>query len=294
MNKTKLLLLFSMIWLLLGLNGCTDSSTLLSPDKKLSVRFQLSSKGTPRYQLISGNKTVIMPSELGYVLDRLDLTRSLTLDSVTYRTVAQQEQHYDDLDAVTTGVMDGLVKVDSVWLLEPYNEMVAHMMHKSGLPVDLHFRLSNHSLAFRFEFKPKGEDRMSFLGRRMYTTAACIRLAVPPDAISVLKPDSISRIPRWHQLAFNGRINEDTIVAPFRLEWNHTHRYGAGHEPNDQRSSPEHHFYFTHPQYMYFDDPDDQLLSCYYYLDGEVHIQMEPTDHLLETTPWRVIKLERE
>jgi hypothetical protein len=60
-----------------------DAQTILSPNKKLSLTFQLSAEGEPMYQLNFGKKAIILPSKLGIeAKDQASFVKGFTIANV--------------------------------------------------------------------------------------------------------------------------------------------------------------------------------------------------------------------
>lgn len=114
------------------------SQVISSPQKKLTLRFQLSEKGEPGYQLYIRDKKVTEPSLLGLELnDQPALAEGFTLTRLDTTTVNE--------------------KWNPVWgevneIVNHYRELAAHLMQPStGRVMIIRFRLFDDGLGFRYE-----------------------------------------------------------------------------------------------------------------------------------------------
>jgi hypothetical protein len=129
----------SIIALLLFVTLSGYGQTITSPQKKLTLRFQLTEKGEPTYQLSIGNKKVTEPSLMGLELkDQPALAEGFTLTSVDTTTVNE--------------------KWNPVWgevseIVNNYRELAAHLQQRAtGRDMIIRFRLFDDGLGFRYEF----------------------------------------------------------------------------------------------------------------------------------------------
>ena len=51
-----------------GCSGMHRAQTLKSPDGNLELKFAVNRKGTPMYSLTYKGKSIVLPSEMGFVL----------------------------------------------------------------------------------------------------------------------------------------------------------------------------------------------------------------------------------
>lgn len=115
------------------------SQVITSPQKKLTLSFQLTEKGEPTYQLSIGNKKVTEPSLMGLELkDQPALAEGFTLTSVDTTTVNE--------------------KWNPVWgevkeIVSNYRELAAHLLQTAtSRVIIIRFRLFDDGVGFRYEF----------------------------------------------------------------------------------------------------------------------------------------------
>lgn len=115
------------------------SQVITSPQKKLTLRFQLTEKGEPIYQLSIGNKKVTEPGLMGLELkDQPALAEGFTIASIDSTTVNE--------------------KWNPVWgevseIVNNYRELTATLQQTAtGRVMIIRFRLFDDGLGFRYEF----------------------------------------------------------------------------------------------------------------------------------------------
>ena len=146
---------------LLGFALVGNAQQLISPDGNFSMNFRLNQSGTPEYELLYKDKTVIKPSTLGLELQKEDANKKTDF--------SWKERHdKDQLDA-KTNLMNGFIIQDvktatcdetwqPVWgeekdIRNHYNEMAVTLNQPANdRYIILRFRLFNDGLGFRYEF----------------------------------------------------------------------------------------------------------------------------------------------
>ena len=146
---------------LLGFALVGNAQQLMSPDGNFIMNFQLNQSGTPEYELLYKDKTVIKPSTLGLELQKEDANKKTDF--------SWKERHdKDQLDA-KTNLMNGFTIQDvktatcdetwqPVWgeekdIRNHYNEMAVTLNQPANdRYIILRFRLFNDGLGFRYEF----------------------------------------------------------------------------------------------------------------------------------------------
>lgn len=125
------------ILLFVTLNGY--GQVITSPQKKLTLRFQLTEKGEPSYQLSIGNKKVTEPSLMGLELkDQPTLAEGFAITSIDTTTVNE--------------------KWNPVWgevseIVNNYSELTANLQQTAtGRVMIIRFRLFDDGVGFRYEF----------------------------------------------------------------------------------------------------------------------------------------------
>ena len=146
---------------LLGFALVGNAQQLISPDGNFRMNFRSNQSGTPEYELLYKDKTVIKPSTLGLELQKEDANKKTDF--------SWKERHdKDQLDA-KTNLMNGFIIQDvktatcdetwqPVWgeekdIRNHYNEMAVTLNQPANdRYIILRFRLFNDGLGFRYEF----------------------------------------------------------------------------------------------------------------------------------------------
>jgi hypothetical protein len=141
------------------LSLAVKAQLLKSPDGNFSMTFSLKSDGTPSYQLIYKNQTVIKPSTLGLELkdDKKSLRNDFTIANTKTAT-------FDESWKPVWG------EVNSI--RNHYNEL-AVTLHQKGTERDMiiRFRLFDDGLGFRYEF-PQQKNLIYFIIKEEHTQFA--------------------------------------------------------------------------------------------------------------------------
>ena len=149
-----------------ALTACTQAETfteqavLTSPDGKLSMQFSLSDNGAPVYSLDYGEKNVILPSHLGYVLRGNLKAEKLVFGSTD---IAKEDLNpcMSFRDGFTVESID-TCSFDETWtpvwgeeseIRNNYNELSVNLLQTAtDRRMTIRFRLFNDGLGFRYEF----------------------------------------------------------------------------------------------------------------------------------------------
>lgn len=124
-----------------------SAQTLQSPDKNLVMTFSLSGSGVPTYALIYKNKPVVLPSALGLEIESGEhFTDGFEQVSETRRSV----------DSLWTPVWGEVAQIR-----EQFNELVITLKQAkfAERKMELHFRLFNDGLGFRYSFPEQNNLR---------------------------------------------------------------------------------------------------------------------------------------
>lgn len=126
------------------------AQVITSPDKNLSLKFELTGNGAPSYQLNFKNKPVIKPSKMG-----LELNGSPSLME-GFTVTNTEEKSVDDSWNPVWG--------EQKTIRNNYNELLVTLAQKEqqGRFIRLRFRLFNDGLGFRYEF-PKQQNLNYFV-----------------------------------------------------------------------------------------------------------------------------------
>ncbi len=178
MNRTKTLFaaLAAGILLLAGCSGGSDYSSvpsdaqvLLSPDGNLSASFWVKADGTPMYALNYGEREVIRPSSMGYILRGHKLQE--TVDEKFGGQYADPVSLHDGFTLADVSRSTFDETWEPVWgeeshIRNHYNEMAVTLTAKKDLygrgrtndvTMVVRFRLYDDGLGFRYEFPEQKE-----------------------------------------------------------------------------------------------------------------------------------------
>jgi len=133
-----------------------QAQVISSPDKNLSLQFELSANGVPTYQLSYKNKAVIKPSSLG--LEIKDLPSFMDGFSIT-------NSAQNSVDNSWNPVMG-----EEKTIRNHYNELVVTLaqVQNNNRYIRIRFRLFDDGLGFRYEF-PKQNDLNYFVIKEEHT-----------------------------------------------------------------------------------------------------------------------------
>ncbi len=135
MRKTLLLFL-----LVLGSGWMVQAQEISSPDKNLSLKFELNASGTPTYQLKYKKKDVIKTSKLG--IETKDVPSFLTGFTITKTEQATADESWNP------------VWGEQKTIRNHYNELLVTLSQKAEKDryIRIRFRLFDDGLGFRYEF----------------------------------------------------------------------------------------------------------------------------------------------
>ncbi|HPO68080.1 MAG TPA: glycoside hydrolase family 97 N-terminal domain-containing protein, partial [Paludibacteraceae bacterium] len=134
--KKSILLLFL---ILAGFRFVLHSETLFSPDKNFRLEFSLTQVGEPQYQLFYKEKTVILPSKMGFILNN---------SPAFLNGFSVQKVDTTSFDETWEPVWGEVRQIRN-----HYNEMLVTLDQKSTQrTMKIRFRLFDDGLGFRYEF----------------------------------------------------------------------------------------------------------------------------------------------
>ena len=134
----------------------SQAQVISSPDKNVSLQFELSANGVPTYQLSYKNKAVIKPSSLGLeIKDASSFMDGFSITNSTQKTV-------DDSWNPVMG--------EEKTIRNHYNELVVTLaqVQNNNRYIRIRFRLFDDGLGFRYEF-PKQKDLNYFVIKEEHT-----------------------------------------------------------------------------------------------------------------------------
>ncbi|WP_242916464.1 glycoside hydrolase family 97 protein [Pontibacter liquoris] len=144
-KKTDLLRRFTLLLLLCTFSLLVQAQVITSPDKNLTLKFEVGEKGVPTYQLTYKKKPVIKESKLG-----LELKDAPSM--MDGFTVAKTEQ------AAVNNTWEPVLGEQKT-IRNNYNELLVTLTQKAqqDRQIRIRFRLFNDGLGFRYEFPEQKE-----------------------------------------------------------------------------------------------------------------------------------------
>lgn len=133
-----------------------QAQTLTSPDKNLTMQFELTGKGEPTYQLTYKKKPVLKQSKLGIA------THDVPAFLDGFKVVNTQQNTVDETWKPLWG--------EESSIRNHYNELLVTLeqLEPKGRQIQLRFRLFNDGLGFRYEF-PQQEQLNYFIIKEEHT-----------------------------------------------------------------------------------------------------------------------------
>lgn len=164
-----------------------------SPNGAITVKVTVNSDGQPSYSVNKDGKAVLLPSALGFTLSDADLSKGFKVEGT-------QTDSKNESWETTWG--------EEQTIVNHYNELTVHMLHESGMKMDLVVRAFDDGFAFRYTF-PEVSDSVIILDE--LTT---YQFAEEPQAWSI----------PWRTAFYEGLYSKeplsqkDTVCAPITLE----------------------------------------------------------------------------
>ena len=137
---------FSLLLTVLLLASCARQSRVASSDGAIVLSFRLSEAGQPQYRVTQDKQTVIEWSSLGLLAGQFDLTNGFKITGTDRRSCDEAWE--------------------TVWgeerqIVDRHNEMTVHLMHTSGMNMDIIFRVYNDGFAFRYAFPEQAQQNLT-------------------------------------------------------------------------------------------------------------------------------------
>lgn len=137
------------------------AQTLKSPNGNFEMKFSLSQKGEPSYELNFKNRAIIKTSTLGFEL-ALPNTAPSTFDSFTTAELSDEQKALSNLYNNFSIVSTQTASFDETWqpvwgeekeIRNNYNELLVELVQASSdRKICIRFRLFDSGLGFRYEF----------------------------------------------------------------------------------------------------------------------------------------------
>lgn len=206
--------LISVILLFLCLSGF--SQVILSPQKKLTLRFQLTEKGEPTYQLSIRDKKVTETSLMGLELkNQPSLTEGFTITRIDTITVNE--------------------KWNPVWgevneIVNNYREFTAHLQQTAtGRGMIIRFRLFDDGVGFRYEFPAQSKlTYFTVSGERTQFNMTGNHKAFwipgdydtneyPYNTSTLNEVDAITASKKYNEIGTRSPIAKNVVQTPFMM-----------------------------------------------------------------------------
>ncbi len=124
--------------------SCQPSTEVSSPDGKLTVHFRCDAcDGTIWYAVARDHELIMDLSELGLMTEDMSLAEDFRLTGIS--------RHRQDTTWET-------VWGEERFITDRHNQMVVHLLHQSGIRMDIAFRVFDDGFAFRYIF-PEQEQK---------------------------------------------------------------------------------------------------------------------------------------
>ena len=138
--------------------AAAPAQELRSPDGNLQMRFSLDEAGTPRYELLRGDKVVVKPSRMGFLLRGKSGSVQFGGDVAASAPVRPTESLCDEFEILDAQTSTFDETWQPVWgeessIRNHYNELCVTLRQpQSDRRMAIRFRLFDDGLGFRYEF----------------------------------------------------------------------------------------------------------------------------------------------
>lgn len=124
---------------------------MASRDGAITLSFRLTELGEPQYCVTHDDELVIDWSSLGLLAEQVDLTSG-------FRITGTDRHPYDDIWQTVWG--------EERFIADHHNEMTVHLLHSSGVKMDIIFRCFPDGLAFRYTFPEQEQQTLTITDER--------------------------------------------------------------------------------------------------------------------------------
>ncbi|HJG09664.1 MAG TPA: glycoside hydrolase family 97 N-terminal domain-containing protein, partial [Alistipes communis] len=138
--------------------AAAPAQELQSPDGNLQMRFSLDEAGTPRYELLRGDKVVVKPSRMGFLLRGKSGSVQFGGDVAASAPVRPTESLCDEFEILDAQTSTFDETWQPVWgeessIRNHYNELCVTLRQpQCDRRMAIRFRLFDDGLGFRYEF----------------------------------------------------------------------------------------------------------------------------------------------
>ena len=197
---------FYLFLITLVLASCARQPHMASRDGAIALSFRLTELGEPQYYVTHDEEPVIEWSSLGLLAEQADLTNG-------FKITGTERHPYDDIWQTVWG--------EERLIADHHNEMTVHLLHTSGIRMDIIFRCFSDGFAFRYAFPEQEQQTITILDE-----STEYRFAQDHEAWSI----------PWRTEYYEGlwtkallSEKQDTLCSPVTLEMANGH-YAFIHE----------------------------------------------------------------
>lgn len=189
--------------------SCNSPMDVSSPDRKLTVRFECGDDGAIGYSVLRDNQPVISHSALGIMTVEEPLQKGFTVQK--------------------SGITHYQSTWETVWgeerlITDHHNSLIVHLIHNSGIKMDIEFRVFDDGFALRYIF-PEQPQRLLTITDEL--TEYCFVNEAQAWSIP-WRTEYYEGL--WQKKNLNSPItNNDTLCSPITIEFADG-SYGFVHE----------------------------------------------------------------
>lgn len=129
-----------------ALVSCDSSMVIQSPDGSLSIGFELDEEGAISYNAKRNGQTIIASSPLGFLTDNLSLGNGFEIKGT------KKGQHNSVWETVWG---------EERFISDNHNFLIVRLLHKSGIRLNIEFRVFNDGIAFRYIFPEQSQTQLT-------------------------------------------------------------------------------------------------------------------------------------
>lgn len=190
----KKVALYILTILSVGLSSCRRELTVVSPDQQIAVTFSLTKDGVPQYSVSRKGQVIITPSALGFITAQGSLGEN-------FRYIGSCTDSADDIWETVWG--------EERYIRNHYKELTVQLLHKSGVKMNVIFRVFNDGWALRYAFPTQKTDSIVILHEN-----TCYTFAQEPEAWSIpWRTEYYEAL--WEKQPLSVK---DTMCSPITLE----------------------------------------------------------------------------
>ena len=210
--KKGLFLIFISIVVL----SCTPSSDVSSPDGSLVVRFEQGDSGSIGYSVLRDGEVFIASSPLGFQTEEQSLENG-------FKVKGTKKKNHSSVWETVWG--------EERLIEDRHNSLLVSLAHKSGLLMDIEFRVFNDGFAFRYIFPKQNQHELTILDERSsyHFTKSAEAWSIPwrTEYYEGLWKKRV--ISKSQFTIDNSQFTEDTLCSPITIEFADG-TYGFVHE----------------------------------------------------------------